>query len=165
MKVSYLTQGPFLRWWILMVLLIVGSIIAIDHGLLTKLINADLTRISFIIFALFMVYSIHVGCATYRACKGSLDQNSVLNSVWFISDQVFTLGMIGTIIGFIYMLSTNLYTVDISNQATLRSVMLQMGAGMGTALYTTASGLVCGLLLKVQAFNLEYFLDASDAKG
>jgi len=34
-----------------------------------------------------------------------------------------------------------------------------MGAGMSTALYTTAAGLVCSLLLKLQVFNFTHHLD------
>jgi biopolymer transport protein ExbB/TolQ len=34
-----------------------------------------------------------------------------------------------------------------------------MGVGMSTALYTTAAGLVCSLLLKLQLFNFTHHLD------
>jgi hypothetical protein len=38
-------------------------------------------------------------------------------------------------------------------------VLAKMSSGMSTALYTTAAGLVCSLLLKLQLFNFTHHLD------
>ncbi|UCE55537.1 MAG: MotA/TolQ/ExbB proton channel family protein, partial [Desulfobacterales bacterium] len=78
---------------------------------------------------------------------------------WFVSDMLLTLGMIGTVAGFIYMLSSSFSEMDPQNAITMQGVLAKMGAGMSTALYTTAAGLVCSLLLKLQVFNFTHHLD------
>ena len=67
--------------------------------------------------------------------------------------------MIGTVAGFIFMLSTAFATVDVSNVNSLQNVLTKMSAGMGTALYTTAAGLVASAFLKLQYFNFSSEVD------
>jgi len=64
--------------------------------------------------------------------------------------------MTGTVIGFIYMLDISFGNLGTANTANLRQALESMGTGMGTALYTTATGLVCSLLLRLQIYK---FLD------
>lgn len=68
---------------------------------------------------------------------------------WFIVDIMIKLGLLGTIVGFILMLSsvTNTPTLDVN---TMQKVLKQMSSGMGTALYTTLAGLTGSVLLAVQ---------------
>tara|TARA_Y100000310_G_scaffold100203_1_gene98066 strand:- start:1757 stop:2098 length:342 start_codon:yes stop_codon:yes gene_type:complete len=73
---------------------------------------------------------------------------------WFVSDLVMTVGMVGTVIGFMTML-VGLGDVDVSNVSTVQDLIKKLGYGMSTALYTTLFGLVCGSLLKVQYFNID----------
>jgi hypothetical protein len=155
-------QGVFLRWWLLLMLISIGAILAIGMGVLDSLIQADVTRISFLIFAIFVVYTAKAGRMTHRAYKGR--PVKALETVWFVSDQLLTLGMIGTVIGFIYMLSTNFCAIDASNSLALKRAMGDMSIGMGTALYTTAAGLITSLLLKAQAFNIARFLEGKESE-
>jgi len=141
----------FLRWWLLFALIVAGSILAGITGLFGKINEADFTKISFLIYGLFLVFSIKCGLNTSRVKE---DQGG-----WFMSDVFITLGMIGTVVGFIYMLSTCFASIDTSQPQTMRLALSKMSTGMGTALYTTASGLVCSLLLKLQLFNLEQGLE------
>ena len=73
---------------------------------------------------------------------------------WFCSDVMLKLGLIGTVIGFIIMLSSlsDITTFDVT---LLQGVLTTMGSGMGVALYTTLSALVGGVLIAVQYYNLE----------
>ncbi len=73
---------------------------------------------------------------------------------WFCSDIMLKLGLIGTVIGFIIMLSSlsDITTFDVT---LLQGVLTTMGSGMGVALYTTLSALVTGVLIAVQYYNLE----------
>jgi len=66
--------------------------------------------------------------------------------------------MIGTVIGFITMLA-GFANVDLSDSQSAQDLIINLGSGMSTALYTTLSGLICSLLLKVQCFNMEKLLD------
>ena len=78
---------------------------------------------------------------------------------WFVSDICLTLGMIGTVAGFIYMLSSSFANIDVSNVSSLQGVLSHMSAGMATALYTTAAGLVSSAFLKLQYFNYSTEVD------
>ena len=73
---------------------------------------------------------------------------------WFISDAMIKLGLLGTVIGFIIMLSS-LTQVDTLTLDSVQSLLVTMGSGMATALYTTLTGLVGGLLVAVQYRPLE----------
>ena len=77
---------------------------------------------------------------------------------WFASDFCLSIGMIGTVIGFIMMLS-GLAQVDVSDINTVQGLIKNLGSGMSTALYSTLTGLVCSSLLKVQYFNLNQAID------
>jgi biopolymer transport protein ExbB/TolQ len=77
---------------------------------------------------------------------------------WFTSDLCLTIGMVGTVVGFIMMLS-GFATVNIADVKTVQSLIRELGVGMSTALYTTLTGLICGALLKIQYFNLNQAID------
>lgn len=70
----------------------------------------------------------------------------------FVSDVLYKMGMLGTVIGFIAMLVSmrDLGEFDVE---TMRLALQQMTGGMAIALLTTITGLVCGVLLRLQ-FNI-----------
>jgi biopolymer transport protein ExbB/TolQ len=78
---------------------------------------------------------------------------------WFIAETCLGLGMVGTITGFLLMLSTTFSNIDVSDVATLQQALADMALGMSTALYTTLIGLISSILIKIQLINLE---DASE---
>jgi hypothetical protein len=73
---------------------------------------------------------------------------------WFCVDMLLKLGLIGTIIGFVLMLSsvTDSDTFDVT---TMQKILRDMSSGMGTALYTTLAGLVGSILLGLQYLLLD----------
>ncbi len=68
---------------------------------------------------------------------------------WFFVDAMIKLGLLGTIVGFIFMLGSVADSSNLDLNA-MQKVMQQMSSGMGTALYTTLAGLVGSLLLAMQ---------------
>ena len=68
---------------------------------------------------------------------------------FFISDLLLKLGIIGTVIGFIIMLSS-LSAIDEMNISKMNNLLLSMSAGMKVALYTTLTGLIGSILLSIQ---------------
>jgi biopolymer transport protein ExbB/TolQ len=70
-----------------------------------------------------------------------------------MSDLFLSIGMVGTVIGFISMLG-GFAELDVNNTQTVQDLIKELGLGMSTALYTTLVGLVCSILLKVQYFNI-----------
>lgn len=77
---------------------------------------------------------------------------------WFYADLMLKVGFLGTLVGFILMLSSVADTGSI-DATTMQRVMTQMSFGMSTALYTTLASLVAGILLSIPYHLLERFLD------
>jgi hypothetical protein len=76
----------------------------------------------------------------------------------FISDVLLKLGLLGTVVGFIFMLLP-IGEIDEFDPSVMRDLLAAMSSGMAVALYTTLAGLVTSTLLKLQY----HVLDASAA--
>ena len=68
---------------------------------------------------------------------------------WFFVDLAIRLGLLGTIIGFI-LIFASLDNINIEGGDDLKNLLIAMSGGMGTALYTTLTGLVGASLLSFQ---------------
>jgi MotA/TolQ/ExbB proton channel family len=101
--------------------------------------------------------------------KGTVDQGLLLDTFeaelkqghlfgWFIADLLLSLGLLGTVIGFIAMLGP-ISGLDAGDQSALKGALAAMSGGMAVALYTTLTGLIGGMLLKVQGFLLDGAVD------
>ena len=73
---------------------------------------------------------------------------------WFVADLLLSLGLLGTVIGFVLMLGPMSH-LDAADQSAIRAALAAMSGGMAVALYTTLAGLIGGMLLKVQGFLLD----------
>ncbi len=67
----------------------------------------------------------------------------------FASDSLMKLGLFGTIVGFIIMLAP-MASLDPENTTAVKTSMGLMSEGMAVAMYTTLTGLVGSLLVKLQ---------------
>jgi hypothetical protein len=101
--------------------------------------------------------------------KGSVDQGLLLDTFeaelksghlfgWFIADLLLSLGLLGTVIGFIVMLGP-ISGLDAGDQSAIKGALAAMSGGMAVALYTTLTGLIGGMLLKIQGFLLDGAVD------
>ncbi len=79
-------------------------------------------------------------------------------SGWFFSDILMRLGLIGTVIGFVLMLST-VYQLKDNDVQALQQLLGTMGSGMQVALYTTLSGLGTAMLVSLQCQWLDRCAD------
>ena len=147
-----------LKWWLIFCLVILGGIISIYFGMHTRLYEADVTKLSFVILGIFILTSGWIGKKTADlAYREDYEQKTGVG--WFIAESCLALGMVGTVTGFLYMLGTAFSGIDVSNTVTLQNALMQMATGMSTALYTTLIGLISSLLIKVQLINLEVALE------
>ncbi|MGI9421162.1 MAG: MotA/TolQ/ExbB proton channel family protein [Geminicoccaceae bacterium] len=73
---------------------------------------------------------------------------------WFVSDVLLSLGLLGTVIGFIAMLAP-IGQLESGDEAALKAALTAMSGGMAIALYTTLTGLIGAVWLKVQGFLLD----------
>ncbi len=97
-----------------------------------------------------MFTSIWIGRKTYID-----NPEHQLDVGWFIAESCLALGMVGTVTGFLYMLGTTFENIDVSNSQTLQDALASMARGMSTALYTTLTGLIASLIIKIQLVNYE----------
>lgn len=137
-----------LRWWLIFCLTILAGGIAIYFDIHKELYKADQTKISFLILTIFILTSIWIGVVTKL-------QDRTVELGWFIAEACLALGMIGTVTGFLLMLNGAFTQIDLSNPTTIQNSLVNMALGMSTALYTTLTGLVCSLALKIQLVNVE----------
>jgi len=142
----------FIRWLIIACVTDAGLFILWKVGLLQQIWEQDASFLSSVIFAFFLFMSTYLGIATWRASKGVSNSN-MEELGWFSSELCLGMGMLGTVIGLIMMLS-GFNTLDATNVTSIQQLLTELGGSMGTALYTTVTGLACGINIKVQTFNL-----------
>jgi hypothetical protein len=159
----------FLRWWLFILLVFLFNIFCLANGIFYSIWDNDITKLSFVILFLFCIQSIICGQQTWAI---GFHQNNLLkidkikeNSEvgWFMSDMFLSIGMIGTVIGFISMLG-GFSSLDVNNAETVQGLIKELGSGMSTALYTTLVGLVCSVFLKIQYFNLAQGIESVENK-
>ncbi len=144
----------FLRWWLFTCLSILTMVTANYFGFFQELYTKDATKISFIIITIYMFATLYIGKLSYDIKKGKKNESGK-NTSWFTSEILLSLGMIGTVSGFILMLGDTFGSIDTSNQDSLKDALSNMALGMSTALYTTLVGLILSQALKIQLVNLE----------
>jgi len=157
----------FLRWVLMFALILLGTFTALMTGTISEVNDLDFTKLSFVIFILFIICTVYTGGITFKICRNSdkITNDEIKtfehrNGIsWFMAEAMFTLGMIGTVAGFIAVLSSNFTGINPNDVTTTKTALAGMSRGMGTALYTTLSGLICSLILRFQAFNTSYHLD------
>ena len=82
---------------------------------------------------------------------------------WFFSDVLMRLGLIGTVVGFVLMLST-VYELKDNDVQALKNLLGTMGSGMQVALYTTLTGLGGALFVSIQCQWLDRCADGLVSK-
>lgn len=88
--------------------------------------------------------------------EGELRQGHVFG--WFVADLLLSLGLLGTVVGFILMLSP-ISGLEGGDHDAVRDALAAMSSGMAVALYTTLTGLIGGVLLKIQGMFLDAAVD------
>ena len=143
-----------LKWWLIFCLTLLGFGTLYHFNMHSQLYYADVTKLSFLNIIIFVFTSVWIGRKTY-----DLETTSVIDDKidvgWFIAESCLALGMVGTVTGFLYMLGTAFENIDITDATTLQDALASMAKGMSTALYTTLTGLIASLIIKVQLVNYE----------
>tara|TARA_B100001115_G_scaffold183703_1_gene183405 strand:+ start:913 stop:1458 length:546 start_codon:yes stop_codon:yes gene_type:complete len=153
--------APFLQWWwgFNIILLVTGIALFFNvHGLLWEV---DRTKICYLILGIFYGMTIYCGRETWLLNQLMLGKITNLKNIetrhesgWFASEILLTLGLIGTVAGFILMLAGVFVGIDVGDVATVQQALSSMSTGMSTALYTTLAGLITSTILKLQYFRL-----------
>lgn len=86
----------------------------------------------------------------YRASKYH-DKHEI---VWHVADGLVSLGLVGTVIGFIIALWP-FFNIDEFTFDVVRGLLGDISGGIAIALFTTLAGLVTSVILRIQAQFLE----------
>jgi hypothetical protein len=143
-----------LKWWIQTAIIVFSAFMIDHHGWWGFLYDADMTKISFVILGLFFLCSLSIGFISLQSTNWDhIDRFT--NYVWFGSEVMITLGMIGTVAGFLIMLNTAFTGLDVNDIRNVQEAISDMAIGMSTALVTTLVGLVCSTIIKIQMIIYE----------
>jgi len=153
--------NKFLLWWVSVLLVATGVFWANHFGLIEKVWQTDITYITSVIAFLFISYNIILGWLAFKQSRLPFSfykvekSEKIYDMGWFLSEIMMALGMLGTVIGLIYMLSTS-FIGDVSQ---MQSQLGNMWQHMGLALYTNAVGILGSIILKLQVYFIGYDSD------
>ena len=132
------------KWVAIITCTFFGFFVIHMFDLWSGLYEADKTKLSFVILFLWFASSLFV---LYNIFKPKSVDNDLL---WFSAESMVSLGLIGTVSGFLLMLYSAFTGIDVTSTESLTTSLGQMATGMSTALTTTLVGLISSLHLKVQ---------------
>jgi hypothetical protein len=165
-------MAAFYRWILIFSLICLSFFICSYYDIIELVNKGDFTKISFGIFGVFTFLSVFVGKLTYGASKLEVPSTVIEKQLdrlkgkseigWFFSNVFLVVGMIGTVLGMIVMTKASLSDASPSNIFALKSAIGTMFSGMSAALYTTATGLICSVLLQFQLFNLKLIINEKE---
>jgi len=158
-----------LFWWLIVLVFSFCIYVAWDMGFLQMLFDRDKSHITKGIALLTIAASAHAAWNIVLRGKqlNSLlmenhrmaDENEIavladrlrapVEAGWFMVDLAIRLGLAGTIIGFILIFGS-LSGETIVGEDALRELLVSMSGGMGTALFTTLTGLIAATFLSFQ---------------
>jgi len=129
-------------WFVVNVGLLALALGQLKFDLFNLLLAADSTYLTFVI--------IGVTCLTTVAMYFK-----ITDAHWFAADAVLSIGMVGTLFGFLMVLGQSFGDIDTSSVASMTEAISTLASGMSTALVTSLVGLIASLWLKLQLVILE----------
>lgn len=137
------------HWTIVTVMLIALGVAQQNFDLIRYLMANDSTYLTLVVPVVAILSSIYM-VFTWR--RVAVSEN---NPLWFISDAVLSLGMVGTLWGFLLVLGQDFTEIDTSSTESMTAAIGVLASGMSTALLTSLVGLISSLWLKAQLVVLE----------
>jgi len=147
------SSSIFVQWFITFAAIVSILSIAAYAGVFSLIYKSDISKITLIIGSLFTVGSLFAGKLSFDIGKKKVsicDINKKLRILYFLEQAFFSLGLLGTIIGFCIMMQGTLNAAVDPNQ-----IIAQLKVGSSTKLYATMCGLVSYLLLQLQVLVIE----------
>jgi hypothetical protein len=147
------------RWFIINAGIVTASFFAYTKGLFGTIISNDVSYIAAATMVLFVGLCAYLGKIASLADKPLKNKQELIDKLdfgWFASGHFLNLGLLGTVVGFCFMIGSTLQP-NAEINATIQTLKL----GAGTALYTTAVGLVTYMLSQVQLYVIQSKLKKS----
>jgi len=143
---------PFYIWWITNLLVASGVFWAWHNDIVTKIWHDDVTMITSVLSILYIFTTFLIGYVAYTKDFAS----KIVDACWFLSEQMLALGMLGTVVGFIYLLSSGITSASVTDPTSLATLLANMSVGLGIALYTNAVGILASLVTKGLLYAVTY---------
>lgn len=143
---------PFYIWWVTNLVVASGIFWAWHKGIITEIWHDDVTMITSLLAILYVFTTILIGYIAYTKDFTS----KIVDACWFLSEQMLALGMLGTVIGFIYLLTSGITNASVTDPASLAALLANMSVGLGIALYTNATGILSSLITKALLYAVTY---------
>lgn len=138
----------FLKWWLVTAIQLTVIFVAMFYNYHNFVIENDTTYLSGLIVVVWIITTIFVG-------RNAVKNSSNFEVQWFSAETCMTIGMIGTVIGFLMMLGDSFGHIDPKNTEQMRQVIAEMAVGLSVALLTTLNGLIASMFLKIQMIVVE----------
>jgi hypothetical protein len=140
----------FWKFWTTEVILLVALyVVLVPLGGYHFILENDFTYLSFVNLTILVVTSLWIGVRVLRNLRHGTDLQ------WFLADSVLSLGMVGTLFGFLMVLYSTFDGIDVSDTDSMKQAIESLANGMGTALLTSLVGLVSSIIIKLQLVILE----------
>lgn len=143
---------PLYIWWVTNLAVASGVFWAWYHGIISKIWHDDVTMITTVLAVLYIVTTLLIGYVAYTKNFKS----KIVDACWFLSEQMLALGMLGTVVGFIYLLTSGITSASVTDPASLAALLANMSVGLGIALYTNATGILSSLITKALLYAVTY---------
>lgn len=138
-------------WLVSLLAVLMSLYFCFESGFLAYVVEVDVSKLSLVILAVFMLAYLRLGKVLWSGYYVSDDD---LEPGYFMADISMSLGLLGTVVGFIHMTS-QFAGVDFSDVANIQDLFAFATTGMSTALYTTAVGLISAILIRVSHYIVE----------
>lgn len=143
---------PLYIWWITNLAVATGVFWAWHSGIIAKIWYDDVTMITSVLSLLYVVTTALIGYVAYTKDFAS----KIVDACWFLSEQMLAIGMLGTVVGFIYLLSSGITSASVTDPTSLATLLANMSVGLGIALYTNAVGILASLVTKGLLYAVTY---------
>lgn len=138
----------FLLWWLVLIIQLSVIAVSVFYDYHKFVLENDITYLSFLILMVWIVTTIYIGIR-------SRIPSYQYEIQWFSAEQCMTIGMIGTVIGFLLVLGGSFEHLDPGNTDQMREVITDMAIGLSVALLTTLNGLIASMFIKIQIVVVE----------
>tara|TARA_R110002167_G_scaffold58891_1_gene166866 strand:+ start:245 stop:703 length:459 start_codon:yes stop_codon:yes gene_type:complete len=148
----------FIKLFLLNAVILTGLVFAEFQGALSLIVRNDASYISILIMSLYVGMTLFIGTLAYKSDVVNQEGKDKLlkqsEAAYFTADHMFTLGLLGTIIGLCIATSGSL--VD---NLSVTEIVAGLKTGLNVSFYTTLCGIVFSLLLQLQLLVLKKDLE------
>jgi len=163
-----INMNTFTKWFLLNAVMLTGVFFAETKDAISMIVKNDLSYISILIMALYVIVSAFVGRLCYLSDKMSKDdpekkakeENYLTKRAdlgWFAAEHFFSLGLLGTIVGLVFATQGSL-----DSSLPTSEIVGGLKEGLNTAFYTTVCGIIFSLTLQIQLMILKLKLEGKE---